>query len=48
LVAASISKLETFQQDMDKAYGACADHRYTMKVGGDGTLTEAIAAATNW
>jgi CRISPR system Cascade subunit CasC len=48
LVAASVAKLETFQRDMDKAYGACADDRYTMKVGGDGTLTEVIAMATNW
>jgi CRISPR system Cascade subunit CasC len=48
LVAASVSKLETLQQDMDKAYGACADGRYTMKVGGEGTLTEAIGMATRW
>jgi hypothetical protein len=48
LVAASVAKLETFQQDMDKAYGPCADCRYTMKVGGEGTLTEAIAVATKW
>jgi CRISPR system Cascade subunit CasC len=48
LVAASVAKLEAFQQDMDKAYGACADGRYTMKVGGEGTLTEAIGTATKW
>jgi CRISPR system Cascade subunit CasC len=48
LVAASVAKLEAFQQDMDKAYGACAERRYTMKVGGEGTLAEAIAMATNW
>jgi CRISPR system Cascade subunit CasC len=48
LVAASVAKLEAFQRDMDKAYGACAENRYSMKVGGDGTLTEAIAVATNW
>jgi CRISPR system Cascade subunit CasC len=48
LFAASIAKLETFRENMDKAYGACADDRYTMKVGGKGTLTEAIAFATSW
>jgi len=48
LVAASVAKLEAFQRDMDKAYGACADGRYAMKVGGEGTLTEAIAMATKW
>jgi CRISPR system Cascade subunit CasC len=45
LVAASIEKLESFRQNMDKAYGACADHCYTMKVGGEGTLAKAIAFA---
>jgi CRISPR system Cascade subunit CasC len=48
LVAASVAKLETFQQNMDKAYGACAQDRYAMMIGGDGTLTEAVATATNW
>jgi CRISPR system Cascade subunit CasC len=48
LVAASVAKLKTFQQDMDKAYGACADGRYTMEVGVEGTLTEAIGMATKW
>lgn len=47
LVDASVAKLETFQQNMDKAYGACADDHYTMRVGGEGTLTEAIAFATS-
>jgi CRISPR system Cascade subunit CasC len=46
LIAASVGKLEAFRLDMDKAYGACADDRYTMKVGGEGTLAEAIAFAT--
>jgi CRISPR system Cascade subunit CasC len=48
LVDASIAKLETFQQNMDKAYGACADDRYTMRVGGEGTLAGAVAFATSW
>jgi CRISPR system Cascade subunit CasC len=48
LLDASIAKLETFQQNMDKAYGACADERYAMRVGGDGTLADAIAFATSW
>jgi CRISPR system Cascade subunit CasC len=48
LVASSITKLEGFQRDMDNAYGACAENRYTMKVGGEGTLAEAIAFATTW
>jgi len=46
LVAASVKKLQTFRQNMDQAYGACADDSYTMKVGGEGTLAEAIAFAT--
>jgi CRISPR system Cascade subunit CasC len=48
LVAESVMKLETFRQDMDKAYGACAEDRYTMKVGGEGTLAEAVTFATDW
>ena len=48
LVAASVTKLETFQSDMDRAYGPCAEGRYAMKVGGEGTLAEAIAFATAW
>ena len=48
LVAASIAKLETFRKSMDQAYGSCAEERYTMKVGGEGTLAEAIAFATSW
>jgi CRISPR system Cascade subunit CasC len=48
LVDASVARLEAFQQNMDKAYGLCADHRYSMKVGGEGTLAEAIAFATSW
>ena len=46
LLDASIAKLETFQQNMDKANGARADERFTMRVGGDGTLAGAIAFAT--
>jgi len=46
LVAASVQKLQTFRQNMDQAYGACADDCYAMKVGGEGTLAEAIAFAT--
>jgi CRISPR system Cascade subunit CasC len=45
---ASIRKLEHFRDNMDKAYGACADNWYTMRVGGEGTLAEAIAFATSW
>jgi CRISPR system Cascade subunit CasC len=48
LVAASVTKLETFRQDMDNAYGACAEHRYTMKVGGEGALAEAVTFAIAW
>jgi CRISPR system Cascade subunit CasC len=48
IVSASITKLEAFQRDMDNAYGACADDRYTMKVGGEGALSEAITFATSW
>ena len=48
IVSASITRLEAFQHDMDTAYGACADDRYTMKVGGGGTLSEAISFATSW
>jgi CRISPR system Cascade subunit CasC len=48
LVAASVTKLETFQSDMDRAYGPCAEGRYAMKVGGEGTLAEAIVFATAW
>ncbi len=46
LVAASVKKLQTFRQNMDQAYGACADDCYSMEVGGEGTLAEAIAFAT--
>jgi CRISPR system Cascade subunit CasC len=46
LVMMSVAKLETFRQGMDKAYGPCADGCYTMMVGGDGTLADAIAFAT--
>ncbi len=48
LVDASMKKLQAFRQNMDQAYGACADDCYTMKVGGEGTLAEAIAFATAW
>ncbi len=48
IVSASITKLEAFLHDMDNAYSACADSRYTMMVGGKGTLGEAIAFATSW
>jgi CRISPR type I-E-associated protein CasB/Cse2 len=48
VIDASVAKLEAFQQNMDKAYGACADDRYSMRVGGKGTLAEAIAFATSW
>jgi CRISPR system Cascade subunit CasC len=48
LLDSSIGKLESFQQNMDKTYGACADERYTMRVGGEGTLAGAIAFATSW
>jgi CRISPR system Cascade subunit CasC len=48
IVAASITKLEAFRRDMDNAYGACADDRYTMNVGGEGALSEAITFATSW
>jgi CRISPR system Cascade subunit CasC len=48
LVATSVARLEAFQGDMDKAYGPCADSRYIMRVGGDGTLADAIGAATTW
>jgi CRISPR system Cascade subunit CasC len=48
IVDNSVAKLEAFQQNMDKAYGACADDRYSMRVGGKGTLAEAIAFATSW
>jgi CRISPR system Cascade subunit CasC len=47
VVDASVLKLESFRDNMDKAYGACADDRYTMRVGGGGTLAEAIAFATS-
>jgi hypothetical protein len=33
---------------MDNADGACADDRYTMKVGEEGTLGEAMTFATSW
>ena len=46
LIETSVTKLEAFRQGMDKAYGPCADDCYTMKVGGDGTLADAIAFAT--
>jgi CRISPR system Cascade subunit CasC len=48
LLDTSVAKLKAFQQNMDKAYGPCADDRYTMRIGGEGTLTEAIAFATSW
>jgi CRISPR system Cascade subunit CasC len=48
LVEASVAKLEAFGQAMDKAYGPCSEDRYTMKVGGDGTLSGAIDFATAW
>jgi CRISPR system Cascade subunit CasC len=48
VVNASILKLEGFRDNMDKAYGPCADGRYTMRVGGEGTLAEAITFATSW
>jgi hypothetical protein len=47
LVDASVARLEAFQQNMDKAYGPCADHRYSMRVGGEGTLAGAIVFATS-
>jgi CRISPR system Cascade subunit CasC len=46
LIKTSVVKLETFRKDMDKAYGPCTDGCYTMVVGGDGTLADAIAFAT--
>jgi CRISPR system Cascade subunit CasC len=46
LIKTSAAKLETFRLGMDKAYGPCADGCYIMTVGGDGTLTDAIAFAT--
>jgi CRISPR system Cascade subunit CasC len=46
IVKASVAKLTSFLDDMDKAYGSCADDRYRMNIGEDGTLTEAIAFAT--
>jgi CRISPR system Cascade subunit CasC len=48
LLAASIDSLERFGQSMHKAYGPCADAHYTMRVGGEGTLADAIAFATSW
>jgi CRISPR system Cascade subunit CasC len=46
LIEESIAKLEAFRSAMDRAYGSCADDLYTMKVGGDGTLDDAITFAT--
>lgn len=48
VVATSVRNLETFRDDMDKAYGPCADARYCMHVGASGTLAEAIDFATAW
>jgi CRISPR system Cascade subunit CasC len=48
LLDASIAKLETFQHNMDNAYGACADDRYSMRVGASGTLADAVSFATTW
>jgi CRISPR system Cascade subunit CasC len=48
IVAASITKLNSFCDDMDKAYGPCADDRYCMHVGAKGTLPEALTFATAW
>ncbi len=42
----SIGALEKFRDRLDRAYGACADARYTMNVEeGEGTLAELVAFA---
>ena len=44
----SIAKLENFRDRLDAAYGACADHRYTMNVRkGEGTLNDLLAFAVS-
>jgi CRISPR system Cascade subunit CasC len=47
-LAESISRLESFRDAMDAAYGPCADARYTMHLGAGGTLAEVMAFATDW
>ena len=39
LMQASIERLEHFRQDMDAAYGACADESLAMRVGDPGSAT---------
>jgi len=41
-LSASITALEQMRDDMDRAYGACADARCAMRVGGDGTMAELL------
>jgi CRISPR system Cascade subunit CasC len=49
IVEASIERLQTFRQHMDAAYGPCAEGApCEMRVGGTGTLAEAIGYATDW
>jgi CRISPR system Cascade subunit CasC len=47
IVAASVDALEERQRNMDEQYGPCADARFTMRVGGNGTLAEALMFAVN-
>jgi CRISPR system Cascade subunit CasC len=42
-MADSVAALHDLRDDMDKAYGACADRRIDMQVGGTGTLDDILA-----
>ena len=47
LMNASVKRLEQFREEMDKAYGQCADEIATMRVGHAGTLDEIKAFCTS-
>ena len=42
-VHASVDRLRGWRDDMDRAYGPCADSRAEMTVGGEGRLADVLA-----